>query len=165
MMAKISQPPHSRALDALEVAIVTALAADARMSNRQLAARCGIAESTAHTRRRSLEARGVITGYRAELSQEALGNSIQALVGVSLRAGARQAHIEAFTDHVRTLAEVTHYYFVGGADDFVLHIAVADSAALRRFVVECVSGHDSVASTRTSIIFDHGHSGPAGPVR
>jgi len=164
-MAKISQPPHPPALDALDVAIVTALAADARMSNRQLATMCGIAESTAHTRLRSLEAHGVITGYRAVLSQEALGNSIQALVGVSLRAGARQAHIEAFTEHVRALREVTQYYFVGGGDDFVLHIAVADSAALRRFVVECVSGHDSVASTRTSIIFDYGHSGSTGLVR
>ena len=97
----------------------------------------------------------MLAGYEAIVSSAALGNSIQALVGVSLRAGARQAHIEAFTQHVRTLDEVNQFFFVGGADDFVLHIAVADSASLRRFVVEEVSGHESVASTRTSIVFNY----------
>lgn len=129
-----------------------------RASNRQLAAAAGIAESTAHARLRALEARGVIVGYEAVIAPEALGNFIQALVGVSLRAGARQAHIENFANHVRGLGEVSQYFFVGGGDDFVIHIAVADSASLRRFIVEEISGHESVASTRTSIMFDYGRN-------
>lgn len=142
-------------LDEIDATIVQTLLRDGRASNRQLAAVAGVAESTAHARVRALEARGVLAGYEAIVPSAALGNSIQALVGVSLRAGARQTHIEAFTQHVRNLDEVNQFFFVGGADDFVLHIAVADSASLRRFVVEEVSGHESVASTRTSIVFDY----------
>lgn len=146
------------ALDEVDAAIVDALVNNGRATNRQLAAAAQIAESTAHARLRALEARGVIVGYEAVVAPDAIGNSIQALIGVSLRAGARQAHIEAFTDHVRRLREVSQYFFVGGGDDFVIHIGVADSVSLRRFVVEQISGHDSVASTRTSIVFDYGRN-------
>lgn len=144
------------ALDAVDAAIVQTLIGNGRASNRQLAAAVGIAESTAHARLRALEARGVIVGYEAIVSPDAFGNSIQALIGVTLRAGARQNHIEAFTDHVRQLREVSQFFFVGGGDDFVIHIAVPDSASLRRFIVEQISGNESVASTRTSIVFDYG---------
>jgi DNA-binding Lrp family transcriptional regulator len=147
-------------LDRVDEAILDVLARDGRASNRQLAAAVGVAESTAHARVRSLEARGVIVGYEAVLSPEALGHDIQALIGVSLRPGARQANIEKFTAHVRGLPEVRQYFFVGGADDFVMHIAVPDSAALRRFVVEEISGHETVASTRTSIVFDYARNAP-----
>lgn len=142
-------------LDKIDGSIISALIDNGRASNRQLAAAAGVAESTAHARLRALEARGVIVGYEAVIAPDALGNTIQALVGVSLRAGARQAHIENFTNHVRQLREVSQFFFVGGGDDFVIHIAVPNSASLRRFVVEEISGHESVASTRTSIVFDY----------
>lgn len=152
--------PAARTLDEVDAAIVGTLTTNGRASNRQLAAAAGIAESTAHARLRALEARGVIAGYEAIISPGALGDSIQALIGVSLRAGARQDHIEKFAEHVRRLHEVSQFFFVGGGDDFVLHITVADSGSLRRFVVEEVSGHESVASTRTSIVFDYARNKP-----
>lgn len=141
------------ALDVIDRRILELLRARGRATNRQIAAHAGVAEATAHARVRSLEQRGVISGYEAIVAQRALGIEIEALVGVTLRAGSRQASITNFSEHVRTLDEVTQAYFVGGADDFIVHVAVSDSTALRRFVVEQISGHESVASTRTSIIF------------
>ena len=145
-------------LDEIDLAILAALVEDGRATNRQLAAHAGVAESTAHARLRSLEARGVISGYEAVLSPTALGNTIQALIGVGLRPGGRQANIEKFTAHVRRLRDVNQFFFIGGTDDFMLHVSVADAESLRRFVVEQISGHETVASTRTSIIFDHERS-------
>lgn len=148
--------PRDRAgLDELDEAVLSVVSAAARTTNRDLAARLGVAESTAHTRLRALERRGVIEGYEAVVSQQALGRGLQALVGVTLRPGARQASITRFSEDTRRLPEVTQLFFIGGADDFVVHVAVADSTALRRFVVEHLSGHESVASTRTSIIFEY----------
>ena len=46
-------------------------------------------------------------------------------------------------------------YFLGGVDDFIVHVAVGDSSGLRRFVVEHLSADQTVASTRTSIVFDY----------
>ena len=51
--------------------------------------------------------------------------------------------------------------YSGGADDFLVHIAVTDSSAVRQFVVERMSAHPSVASTRTSLIFEYHRNGLA----
>jgi len=46
-------------------------------------------------------------------------------------------------------------FFLAGADDFLVHVAVADAAALRDFVVEQLSVHGEVALTETNLIFEH----------
>lgn len=142
-------------LDDIDRKLVELLAANARISNAQLAEAVGIAQSTAHSRVRMLQARGVIVGYHAALDQSELGRGLQAIVHVSLRHGARQESIKDFAAAVRLLPDVIQVFFVGGMDDFMVHIAVEDSSALRRFVVDHLSSRMSVASTRTSIIFEY----------
>lgn len=141
--------------DPIDEALIKNLVADGRVTNRQLARALGIAESTAHARTRRLEERGVITGYEAVIRQDRLGRGLQALIGVTLRAGARQASITEFSEGVRALPEVNQVFFVGGADDFIVHVAVENSSALRKFVVDHLSGNPTVASTRTSIVFEY----------
>ena len=141
--------------DPVDDALLRHLVVDARATNRELARAVGIAESTAHARTRRLEQRGVITGYEAVVRQDRLGRGLQALIGVTLRAGARQASITKFSEGVRALPEVNQVFFLGGADDFIVHVAVENSSALRRFVVDNLSGNATVASTRTSIVFEY----------
>ncbi|KHK99598.1 AsnC family transcriptional regulator [Microbacterium mangrovi] len=142
-------------LDDIDRKLVELLAANARTSNAQLAEAVGVAPSTAHSRLRMLQSRGIIVGYHAALDQAELGRGLQAIIHVSLRAGARQESIREFAAGVRQLPDVIQLYFVGGMDDFMVHIAVEDSSALRRFVVDHLSSRASVASTRTSIIFEY----------
>lgn len=125
------------------------------MPNSELAARLGVAASTAHQRTRSLVERGIITGFHASVDQKSLGRGIQAMIGVTLRPGSRQASIERFADDIVGLPHVLQLFFLGGADDYLVHVAVGDSHELREFVVQHLSSHASVASTRTSIIFDY----------
>ncbi|MEV8360379.1 Lrp/AsnC family transcriptional regulator [Microbacterium sp. NPDC076895] len=145
----------STELDPVDERIVSLLSADGRMTNAALADAIGLAPSTVHTRVRALVDRGVITGFHAALDQGALGRGLQAVIGVTLRPGARQESIRAFTQEVRRIPEVIQVFFLGGADDFLVHIAVEDSSAVRRFVVDHLSARHSVASTRTSLIFEY----------
>jgi len=142
-------------LDSIDTKILTLLSRDARTSNAAIASAVGIAASTAHTRIKSLFDRGLITGFHAALNQAKLGRGLQAIIGVSLRPGARQENIEAFTDEVRRLPEVIQLFFVGGNDDFLVHIAVENSSQVRLFVVDHLSARHSVASTNTSMIFEY----------
>lgn len=142
-------------LDEVDERIVALLTRDGRMTNAELAAAVGVAPSTAHARLRSLVERGVISGFHASVDQARLGKGLQAIVGVTLRAGSRQESIEAFSSAIRRLPQVLQVFFVGGTDDFLVHIAVASSADVRTFVVEHLSAQQTVASTRTSIIFDY----------
>jgi DNA-binding Lrp family transcriptional regulator len=149
-------------LDELDRRLVEIVKTDGRISNGALAAAAGIAASTAHVRLKSLVDRGVITGFLASIDQRSLGLQLQAIVGVSLRPGARQESITRFSEDVRQLPQVLQVFFLGGADDFIVHIAVRDSSAIREFVVEHLSAQPSVASTRTSIVFDYHRNGVSG---
>lgn len=156
-------PNPVRPLDEADRAIVTALSRDGRMTNAELAAEVGVAPSTAHARLRSLLDRGVISGFHASLDQRTLGRGLQAIIGVTLRGGSREDSIVAFAEAIRDLPQVIQLFFVGGTDDFLVHIAVAESTDVRDFVVHHVSAQPSVAATRTSIIFDYHRNAVAAP--
>lgn len=151
------------ALDPTDARIVALLSADGRMTNAELAATLGVAPSTAHARVRALIERGVITGFHASVDERQLGAGLQAVIGVSLRPAARRESIVEFADRVRALPQVIQVFFLGGDDDFLLHIAVADSSEMREFVLEHLSAQSSVASTRTSIVFDYHRNSVAAP--
>lgn len=141
-------------MDGIDRTLLAALAADARIANNALAVLAGIAPSTCLARVRALRSGGVIRGFHADIDPAALGRGLQAMIAVRLQAGAR-SRMTAFTDRIRRLPEVVDLYFLGGADDFLLHVAVADAAALRDFVVDQLSAHPEVALTETNLIFEH----------
>jgi DNA-binding Lrp family transcriptional regulator len=137
-------------LDEIDREILRILRANARIPNNRLAELAGIAASTCVARVKSLVSRGVITGFTANVDPSSVGLSLQALISVTIRAGARNLMMELGE-------EIRH--FLGGAEDFIIHVAVRDSAAVRDFVLDNLSAHPAVASTRTSLVFDHHFSG------
>ena len=152
-------------LDAIDKQVIAILSRDGRTTNADLAAALGVAPSTAHTRMRSLVDCGIITGFHASVDHQRLGRGLQAMIGVALRPGARHDSIVAFADEVRKLPQVVQLFFVGGVDDFMVHIAVADASEVREFVVEHLSAQQSVATTRTSIVFEYHRNAVAASFR
>ncbi|MFP7761746.1 Lrp/AsnC family transcriptional regulator [Marisediminicola sp. LYQ134] len=143
-----------RPLDEIDLVLVSALQADARTSNARLAELAGIAPSTCLTRVRSLVDRGVVRGFHADVDPGALGLTLEALISVGIRSGARKA-IASFSDEMRALPEVVQVFFLGGSEDFIVHVATRDSDHIRQFVVDHLSAHPSVSFTRTSLVFEH----------
>lgn len=134
--------------------ILDVLRRDARTPNNAIAQQVGIAPSTCLGRIRELERIGVLLGYHADIDPDAVGAPLQAMVSVRLRAGARHL-LREFTEQLRVRSEVLNVFFLGGHDDFLIHIALADSAGLRDFVLDQLSSHPEVAATQTNIIFEH----------
>lgn len=153
-MAETKIVRASVTIDETDRAIIVALSSNARLSNAALAEEVSVAPSTAHTRLRSLVDSGVILGFRTEVAPAALGLGIQALVSVSIRAGARHG-INEFLAEMKKLSQVVQVFFLGGSEDFIVHVAVRDAAEMRSFVVDHLSANPVVASTRTSLVFDH----------
>ncbi|MDM4761735.1 Lrp/AsnC family transcriptional regulator [Galbitalea sp. SE-J8] len=141
-------------IDAVDRELIRLLQQDARSTNASLAASVGIAPSTCLTRVRALIERGAITGFHAAVDPRALGLALEALISINIKVGARRA-VATFADEMRALPEVTQVFFLGGAEDFIVHVATRDSDHLRQFVVDNLSAHPSVASTRTSLVFEH----------
>jgi DNA-binding Lrp family transcriptional regulator len=147
-------------LDEVDRRLLRELAADARIPNNALAERVGIAPSTCLGRVRALRQSGVIRGYHADVDPAALGRPIQAMISVRLQSHAR-GHIPDFMAKIATLPEVLNVFFLGGADDFHVHIAASSTDNLRDFVVVNLSGDPDVALTETNLIFDHIRAGLA----
>ncbi len=143
-----------RPLDELDRRAIEILQRHGRISNAELAGRLGVAASTAHQRMRALVDDGVITGFRATIDPERVGLTIQALISVVLRVGARQ-NLASFADRVASLPQVRQVFFLGGNEDFVIHLVCSSSDEVRSFVVDHLSSDRFVASTRTSLVFDH----------
>lgn len=141
-------------LDDVDRRILALLHADARMPNSALAEAVGIAPSTCHGRVRRLQDVGVIRGFHADIDPVAIGLPLQAMISVSLQAGAR-GKIRTFVQQIRSRPQVIDVYFLAGADDFIIHVAARDTDDLRSFVVDNLNSDADVAGTQTSLIFEH----------
>ena len=158
-MPDVKKIQHRVSLDEIDFEILKTLSSNGRISNADLAAKLGIAASTCLGRVRRLVDEGAIKSFGAEIAPEAIGLELQALISVTLRAGAR-AKLAEFMQSMREHPQVVQVFFLGGQEDFMVHVAVENSEEVREFVLEQLSNNASVANTRTNIVFDHFHKGP-----
>ncbi len=160
----------SRALDRIDHAILAALRNNARLTNKELAARVGLAPSSCLERVRRLHADGILLGYHAEIRPDALGISLQAMIAVRLMRHSR-ATVESFREHLRSMPEVMDIYHLAGANDFLLRVGVRDSDHLRELILSAFTSRPEVAHVETALIFEHvkpvdiSHAQPRGDVR
>jgi DNA-binding Lrp family transcriptional regulator len=141
-------------MDEIDGEIVRRLQADARQTNRDLAAALGIAPSTCLERVRSLRRRGVITGFHASVDPAALGRGLRALIAVQARPLSRDV-IDSFKRHVSAWPEVVEIFVLTGTDDFLVHVAVRDIDALHAFLMDRFTRRKEIVSFRTSVVYQH----------
>lgn len=144
-------------LDDVDRTLLRILQGDARMPNSELAQRAGIAASTCHGRLRRLTDLGIIRGFFADVDPAAVGRPLRAMVAVSLQSDAR-GQIRRFVGEIAQADEVIDVFFLAGTDDYLLHVAAADTEALRHFV-ESLNARREVAGTTTSLVFEHRRGG------
>ncbi|NUS00494.1 MAG: Lrp/AsnC family transcriptional regulator [Kribbellaceae bacterium] len=140
-------------MDELDTALLRMLQNDARRTNRDMAAELGIAPSTCLERIRGLRERGVIRGYRAEIDLQAIDRSTQAIISIKLRPQA-MAVATAFQDYVMQLPQTLDKFMVSGGSDFLAHVAVKDTQALRDLVL-ALAKRQEIADIRSSVVFEH----------
>ena len=150
-------------LDELDKAILAELQADARRTNRDVAAAVGVAPTTALDRTRALRERGVIRGAILDLDLGKIGRPVQALIAVRIRPPSRR-NIDAFRNWVSTLPETIGVFVVTGGEDFLIHVAVADNENLYAFVIDRLTERPEVADVRTSVVYEHLRNSAIAPV-
>ena len=141
-------------LDRTDLAILAALQNDARLSNKELAARVGLAPSSCLERVRRLREGGVLTDFRARVEPGALGIAIQALVFVRLARHDRE-QVKGFRKHALSLRETIGLYHVAGQHDFLVHVGVRDANHLRDLALDAFTSRREVARIETHLIFEH----------
>ena len=147
-------PQREVELDDIDRELVRLLSEDARTPNNALAQQVGVAPSTCLMRVRRLQETGVILGFHAVVSPEALGLQLQAIVSVRLHSQARSA-IGDVGARLAALPGVLNVFFLAGHNDFQIHVAARTAEELRELVVTHLSGNRDIASTETNLIFEH----------
>jgi DNA-binding Lrp family transcriptional regulator len=91
---------------------------------------------------------------RAEVDPAALGRPVQAMIAVRVRRHSREL-VDGFRDHALSLPETISIANVSGADDFLLHVAVESTDALRTLLLDRIASQPEVVHTETHLVFDY----------
>ena len=132
------------ALDKIDEAILTTLIENGRTTTAELARKVKLSPPSVAERVRRLEDAGVITGYRATISPEAIGLPI----AVWLRVRPVPGQMQRVAKIIQEIPEITQCDRVTGEDCFIAQAHLASLADMER-VIDVIVPY---AMTNTSII-------------
>lgn len=138
-------------IDETDRHILTILQQNARTPNAEIARQVGMAPSAVLERIRKLEQRGVIQGYEARISPEALGLSLLAFVSVRSDERVGEEHTGELLTEIPEVQEVHH---ITGEDCYLIKVRVRDARALGRLLRERIGAIESVRSTRSTVVLE-----------
>ena len=147
------QSMNTPTLDAIDRKILSELQADGRATNVELSARVHLSAPQCFRRVRSLEERGVIRSYRAEVRPEALGLGVMAYVSLNIDGGqfGRVREIEA---GIRAFAQILECHTVSGDSDYLLKVVARDLKSLSQFLTDRLMQVPGVDDVRSMICME-----------
>ncbi len=138
-------------LDALDRAILGALLEDGRLSQVQLSEIIPLSATAIARRIRALEEKGVIQGYQARISRQALGLSMTVVVHVGLESQSDDL-LKAFEEAVAKAPSVVSCQLMSGEDDYLVTVMARDLADYERIHKEQLSRLPGVARLKSSFV-------------
>jgi Lrp/AsnC family leucine-responsive transcriptional regulator len=136
-------------LDAIDIRILSELQQDGSLTNVELARRVHLSPSPCLTRVKALEARGAIRQYVALADPKVLGLGLSVFISISLKAQSKQA-LATFEQRIAEHDEVMECYLMTGDSDYLIRVAVADMAALEKFILEQLTPIPGIEKIRSS---------------
>lgn len=138
-------------IDIIDARLLALLQHDAQATTQELGERLALSASQAGRRRQRLEAEGYIRGYRAELSPERLGLTVEAFVQVVM-ATHSEKNARDFARVTRVQPEIVGAWTLTGEADYLLRVWCADLAALNRLVQQVLLPHPAVSRVQSQIV-------------
>jgi Lrp/AsnC family transcriptional regulator, leucine-responsive regulatory protein len=156
-MATVAAPPAKLAdvvapsvaaadVDEFDLALLRALAVDARRSQRALARVIGMSPPAVADRLARLERAGVIRGYRADIDWAALGCSVVVYLAVTSGPG---TDLSGIIGAIRALPETQQMSVVTGSLDLLVRLRVRDHTHLRELLLTRIFQIPGVQRTET----------------
>src|SRR5882724_939801 len=146
-LTEVAAPcPPAVEVDDLDLALLRALATDARQSQRALARQIEMSPPAVADRLARLERSGVIRGYRVDIDWAALGFPV--VVYLAVTAGPGMDLSEIITA-IRALPEAEDMSVVTGSLDLLVRLRVRDHAHLRDLLLTKIFQINGVQRTET----------------
>ena len=133
-------------VDEVDLALLRALAGDARQSQRKLAGTIEMSPPAVADRLARLERTGVIRGYRVDIDWAALGYPVVVYLAVTAGPGMDLSEI---IEAIRALPEAQDMTVVTGGLDLLVRLRVRDHAHLRELLLAEIFQISGVQRTET----------------
>ncbi|MGH1357711.1 MAG: Lrp/AsnC ligand binding domain-containing protein [Burkholderiaceae bacterium] len=133
--------------------ILHELQLNARMSIVELAERVGLSKTPCAERVRKLEARGVLQGYQAIISPEAVGAAHIAMVQVVM-ARTNADSLDQFNAAVKDIPEVQCCFMIAGGFDYLMKIRTRNIQAYRQLMSEIIANLPGVQQTHSYVVME-----------
>jgi Lrp/AsnC family leucine-responsive transcriptional regulator len=141
-------------LDDIDRVLVRELVTDGRATLTHLAESAGLSVSAVQSRVRRLESRGVVTGYRARINPEALGNMLSAFVAITPLDPSQPDDAPARLEHIEAIESC---HSVAGEESYVLLVRVRSGRALEELLQQIRTTAN--VRTRSTIILQTFYDG------
>ena len=138
-------------LDKLDLAILSELQRDARISLQELSGRVGLSSSPCWTRIKRMEESGVIEGYTVRVNAAKVGLPDTVIVHVTLDSHSDEALFD-FGRALEAIPEVQEAFLVSGDYDYYLRIAVADTRDYERLLSERLYKIPGIRHSKSSFV-------------
>ncbi|MEO9197554.1 MAG: Lrp/AsnC family transcriptional regulator [Antricoccus sp.] len=135
-------------MDEVDLKLLALLRTSGRASYAELGRSIGLSAPAAHERVNKLEARGIITGYGANIDPRALGLGFTALVGVQV---VDHAVDDALLETLRSMPQIEDCMFVAGDEAYSLKVRVPHMEQLEDILMQIIR-IKGVTRTRTTIV-------------
>ena len=136
-------------LDTTDLRILAELQPNGALSNVELERRVHLSPSPCLARVKALEHNGVIDRYVALANAAALGLGLNVFISISLKEQSKAALAE-FEQRIAEHDEVMECYLMTGDSDYLIRVAIADMAALEKFILEQLTPIPGVEKIRSS---------------
>jgi Lrp/AsnC family leucine-responsive transcriptional regulator len=136
-------------VDALDSAILNVLKENGRAPAAAIGKRVNLSVPAVLERMKKLTQAGIIEGYTVKISRQKTCRKLLAFVFVQLK---ENECIQPFREEVVRLDGVLECHHMAGEYDYLLKVAVEDTAALEEFLTGSLKSMKGVAATNTMIV-------------
>ena len=140
-------------VDRTDLKILQALQQDARITNQTLADRIALSPSACLRRVRELEAKGLITGYRAHVAVDRIRTVTIVLAQVSFERHSLGCFNE-FDQWVAQRPQFVESWRVSGQYDYMLRVVVNDLHDWKRLMLEMMESGFGVEKITSNFLMD-----------
>ena len=140
-------------LSEIDRKILRTIQKDGRITNQELANRCGLSPSACFDRLRKLREQGYVMDIVARLDPVKLDCALLIFIEVLLDRTTGDVFVQ-FAEEVRLMPEILECHRVAGGFDYLLKVRVKDMVAYRAFLADSLVSMPGVRETRTYAVME-----------
>lgn len=140
-------------LDEKDTAILRALQNNARLTNKELAAKIHLSTTPTFERVKRLERLGFIKQYATIIDAGKVNKGFAVFCSIKLKTVNSESAL-AFTRLINKIEEVTECYNISGSFDYLLRIQAPDMKYYQQFLLNVIGHHENIATIQSTFVME-----------